>query len=55
MTCDRQTAKRRLRNRYAEQCDLFPATHKIPLAVYIRRNIADVMRDDLLKDYGATD
>jgi hypothetical protein len=55
MTCDKQTAKRRLTNRYSEQCRLFPITRAIPLHRYIRRNIADVMRDDLLKEYGATD
>lgn len=54
MTTDRQTATRRLANRWREQVDLFPDMRTdIPLALYIRRNIATVMRNDLLIDYSS--
>lgn len=52
MTTDRQTAKRRLTNNWNEQVDKFPSMReKIPLELYIRRNLAYVMKYDLLVDY----
>lgn len=48
---DRQTAVRRLTNRYNEQCELFPRTREIPLKLYIRRNVSHVMREGLLESY----
>ena len=48
----KREATKRLANRWLEQVDLFPAMRdKIPLALYISRNIAAVRRNDLLKEY----
>ena len=52
MPIDRQTAVRRLTNRYREQSDLFPTMRdSVPLALYIRRNVGHVMREGLLESY----
>jgi hypothetical protein len=52
MSIDKQTAVRRLTNRWREQCELYPTMREeIPLALYVRRNLPGVMRDGLLADY----
>lgn len=52
MQIDRQTAVRRLTNRWLEQVEAFPAMrHEIPLALYVRRNLQAVMKGGLLRDY----
>ena len=52
MPCDKETATRRLTNRWNDQTLQFPVMRKdVPLDLYIRRNLRTVMRDDLLKAY----
>lgn len=50
----RQEAIKRLTARWNEQVDRFPAMREtIPLALYIRSNVAIVMRRNLLASYSA--
>lgn len=45
MQLDRQTAIRRLVNRWYEQCEMFPRMRdEIPLSVYVRTNLPHVLR-----------
>lgn len=52
---DRQTAIRRLTNRWHEQVEHFPLMrHEIPLDLYIRANLGAVLKSELedpLADY----
>jgi hypothetical protein len=49
---DQAEAIRRLTNRWEEQVELYPAMrHEIPLDLYIRRNLAVVMKCGQLADY----
>lgn len=49
---DRETAVRRLTNRWLEQCELFPLMREdIPLKRWIAVNIAFCRRHELLKEY----
>lgn len=48
MQLDKATAKRRLINRWHEQCRNFPRMRdEIPLALYVRRNLTAVLRSPL--------
>lgn len=48
MQVDKTTAQRRLTNRWHEQCRLYPTMRDdIPLALYVRRNLAAVMNSPL--------
>lgn len=48
----RKEAIKRLTNRWHEQCELFPTMReRIPLALYIRANVATVMRNGYGADY----
>lgn len=52
MRCDHATAVRRLTNRWNEQVKLYPTMRdKVPLSLYIRRNVRHVMAHDSLADY----
>jgi hypothetical protein len=51
-TCDRATAERRLRNRWAEQVLAFPLMRQTcPQDMYVRINAQHVMENNLLKSY----
>lgn len=52
---DRTTAIRRLTNRYTEICERFPRVKPMPLDIYIRVNLAAVMRRELLDSYDYVD
>ena len=55
MSIDKQTATRRLKNRWLEQVELFPTMRdEIPLKPYISQNVRHVMVHDLLQDYNNT-
>ncbi len=55
MKCDRQTAIRRLTNRWHEQAEKFPTMRQdTPLDMYVAMNYRTVMADDMLKDYDAS-
>ena len=52
MPCDKETATRRLTNRWNDQTMQVPVMRKdVPLDLYIRRNLRTVMRDNLLCEY----
>ena len=52
MPIDRETAVRRLTNRYNEQCERFPTMQNdISLELWLSRNLAYVQKGDLLKQY----
>lgn len=50
---DRQTAVRRLTNRWHEQCEKYPLMREcISLALYVRRNLPAMLKlEDALRDY----
>ena len=53
--CNRATATQRLTKRWREQCELFPLMRdSIPLEIYIRANVAHVMKNNLLQTYDKT-
>lgn len=52
MSIDCETAKRRLTNRWHEQCERFPTMrNEITLERYVQVNLAYVMRYGLLSSY----